>query len=1034
MKSFKKSNTSKKINYNSNEIETKKLQLINQKFEETIVKIADYLRHQEQNVNLAKLKEKKKDSTKIFKKKESKDKIDFNNEIFNLEIINYILNKPKKSPDDILIVKTFLSSMSFLSTIKGSFNIDKLLHSLSNYLKMEKKNKDTLIFRYGNKGNKFYVLIRGLASVLILKEIKVQICFKRYFLHLLLLKMIKEDELVKKTITANAKLKFHFDERDFDLYYEKMVNFVNKNMIDIINNKKELEEDDIKEKRKEFFMKKNSIAGQNNFMFNKNNRNMDIKKNNNNNNKRLTVKLKTARNFYQRNKLSSKSLPYKGEEEEKEEGENEEKEINYAMVDLPFFNLNDIKEIIHYYLHLKEKIESKPKNISVKDYINYTYLDSPLHKTLKNEELSKKDDLILFKYFEIIQKKAGESFGELALQKEDNKRTATIITITDCILGILSRNDYNSCLGDYEAKKRKNDINFIMSFSIFDKMNRIVFENRFFNFFTKENFVQGKEIIIQENKVDKVFFIMEGQFEIMTNLSLLNIYNLIYQKLKKKIPHENIMHKFPKEEYNLRLYISYNKDILGLEDCCFENNVSFITAKCLSDNGCAFTIKKSMLNEIRHKIPEIDYNIIKIKDEREKVMIDRLKNIYKRIIQSRNKSKKNNFNETQKTQDSFKYINYFFGINQGNKNNKVKTYRTKVSHHKRVRSALLLSMEKKTLKTFNEGELFNSSIPDKILTSRISSQRKINDTSKQTEDFQKEEIIPKKEIKINNNIDEKDNLVNSLKVKISEVIDSSLSKTKSNEQNIIVKQPNKLNENNNDNNQEKDFRIKSAINRIKVDEYSRFYNWIDSHKSSTKRISQQQIRNNRIIKHKSVIKRNSSEIYFSSFNKSRRKISIKSRPYSSINDNNKILIQKENNSAISRNISNFKSSYYKEIKIPNIPYLKSFYKNRSNKRRTSRAISPDLKSPRSIKGDLDAEKFLKKLLGTRYRDQFISYEEQKFNKLIENYDLQMKFLSKSKKAKINLKIEKIQKGFIKHKEEYKKINKKLRNINYILKN
>ena len=1033
MKSFKRSNTSKKFNNNnSDEIETKKLKLINEKFEETILKIADYLRHIDQNVNLPKLKEKNKDLTRIFKKKETKDDIDFNNEIFNLEIINYILNKNKKSPNDILIVKTFLSSMSFLKTIKGSFNIDKLLHSLSNYLKMDKKNKNTLIFRYGNKGNKFYILIKGLASVLILKEIKVQICFKRYFLHLLLLKMLKEDELVKKIITANAKLNYHFDERDFDLYYEKMVNFVNKYMINIINSKKQLEEDDIKEKSKEFFMKKNSIAAQNNFMFNKNKENMDIK---NNINKRLTVKLKTAKNFYQRNKLSSKLLAYKGEdeeEEEKEEEENEEKEINYAMIDLPFFNLNEIKEIIHYYLHLKEKIESKPKNISVKDYIKHTFLDSPLHKTIKNEEISKKDDLILFKYFEIIQKKAGESFGELALQKEDNKRTATIITITDCILGILSRNDYNVYLGDIEGKKRKNEINFVMSFSIFDKMNRIVFENRFFNFFTKEDFIQGKEIIIQDEKIDRVFFIMEGQFEIITNLSLLNIYSLVYHKLKKKIPHENIKSKFPKEEYNLRLYISHNKDILGLEDCCSENNVSFITAKCLSYNGCALTIEKSMLNEIRHKIPEIDKNLIKVKNAREKVMIDRLKNIYKRIIQSRNKNKKNNFNETAKTQDSFKYINYFFGINSGNINNKVNTFNTKVSHHKRVRSALLLSMEKKTLKTFNEGEFFNNSIQDKILTSRILSQKKINNTSKQTEDIQKEEIIPKNAMKINNNNAEKDNLANSLKVKISEVIDSSLSKTKSNEQNIIAKQSNKLNENINDNNQEKDLHIKSAINRMKVDEYSRFYNWIDNNKNFTKRISQQQIRNNRIIKHKSIIKRNSSETYFSSFNKSRRKISLKSRPCSSINENKIIL--KENNSAISRNINNFNSSIYKEIKISNIPYLKSFYRNRNNKKRLSRAISPDLKSPRSLKGDLDAEKFLKKLLGTRYREQFISYEEQKFNKLIENYDLQLKFLSKSKKAKINLKVEKIQKGFIKHKEEYKKIDKKLRNINYILKN
>ena len=85
-----------------------------------------------------------------------------------------------------------------------------------------------MLFRYGNKGNKFYVVLKGEVSVLILKEVRVNISFNRYFLHLLLLKMLKEDELLKKIITANSKIKYHFDERDFDSYYEKIVNFVNK--------------------------------------------------------------------------------------------------------------------------------------------------------------------------------------------------------------------------------------------------------------------------------------------------------------------------------------------------------------------------------------------------------------------------------------------------------------------------------------------------------------------------------------------------------------------------------------------------------------------------------------------------------------------------------------------------------------------------------------------------------------------------------------------------------------------------------------
>ena len=147
--------------------------------------------------------------------------------IFDFATIKYILNKPKRSADELLIIKTYLSTMSFLSTIKSPIGNDKLLFSLSIYLKSEKKSKNTILFRFGNKGNKFYIILEGEVSILILKERKEMISFKRYFLHLLLLKMLKEEELVKKTIIANSKMKYHFDDKDFDKYYEKIAKFAN---------------------------------------------------------------------------------------------------------------------------------------------------------------------------------------------------------------------------------------------------------------------------------------------------------------------------------------------------------------------------------------------------------------------------------------------------------------------------------------------------------------------------------------------------------------------------------------------------------------------------------------------------------------------------------------------------------------------------------------------------------------------------------------------------------------------------------------
>ena len=208
--------------------------------------------------------------------------------------------------------------------------------------------------------------------------------------------------------------------------------------------------------------------------------------------------------------------------------------------------------------------------------------------------------------------------------------------------------------------------------------------------------------------------------------------------------------KFPKNEFNLRLYISYNKDILGLDDFCYNGDISFITAKCTSDKGCAFTIEKSILNEIRHKIPEIDKNINIIKIEREKVMIDRLANIYNRIILSRNKNKKEKFKEDKKTQDSFKYLNYFFGINQGYRNKNIKKFTKRISPRKRIRSALLISRDKRI---FNEEEVIYKIQKDNnvsnIINSKYFPRIRLMDNSRWSASSQNEKINQKNEIKIN---------------------------------------------------------------------------------------------------------------------------------------------------------------------------------------------------------------------------------------------------------------------------------------------
>ena len=572
----------------------------------------------------------------------------------NYEIIQFILNKKKRTNEELIIIKTFLSTMKSLSLMINVTEPDKILFSLSMYLKLESKIRDSILFRYGDKGTKFYILLSGKVSILILKETRVEMSFLRYFLHLLLLKMMKEKELVKKTIAANYKQRNHLDEKTFEIIYGKIVKFVRKHFGKNAKKKEnELEEDSFDEseqvseieskkkfespikKKATFQLNYNDISNNYKFEVQDRIRVEEIKPLKSKLRKRMSIGIpSTSRN----NILEAAKL--------KSLNKNAYDEMNF-----PIFNkIEELKEIISYYLYLKAVLVNVRKDkISLKDYINNTYINSNFRKDLNEDDDVEEDQFTIYIYHEIAQKKKGDSFGELALQHEDSKRTATILATTDIILGYLSKNDYETCLNEIQLKRRRNEVNFIISFSIFDKMNWISFEKKYFNCFKREYFSQGETVLKQGEKISRIIFIMEGQFEITSSLSLDSLYKIIKQKTTTSFQKISL-NSINKKNF-LRLCISNNKDIIGLNDCSFlglhNEEISFINAICTSNKSVAFTLEKSVLDDLENKIGEIKQNLKKINIKREKVMIDRLTSIFDQLI--KNKKWKKMGNEKLKT-------------------------------------------------------------------------------------------------------------------------------------------------------------------------------------------------------------------------------------------------------------------------------------------------------------------------------------------------------------------------------------------------
>ena len=921
----------------------------------------------------------------------------------DINLIQYILNKSRRTDDDLLILKCFLTNMDFLSFLKIKGRNDKLMLSLSKYLKMESKPKNTILFRYGNKGTKFYIVFSGQLSVLILKEMKVNISYTRYFIHLLSLKILKEDGLLYKIISSNFGAN-RVDKDEFDYYYDRINKFVNKyfgkfsnknrfffpqenddeNLKTLFSNfnqrdhYKELfedldlvldselsssEEEEEREEKPKFLGKKNieiNIIK----MSNKKEKNIRKKKR-----KEILKKKPSLLRIYKINK-----------------------NLNYS--ELPIFQIEQkkVKLIVIFFIFCKELISNKKQFLSVDDYITFTFLNSPMHKSIKCEnDISESEEFYLFQYFEITKKKKGDTFGELALQHSDNQRTGTIITLSDTVLGYLTKNDYDLSLSNIELKKRKKDVDFIMSFSIFSKMNWFVLENKYFNFFKKEKFIQGDKIMIQGQKNQKLFFVMDGQYEISTVTNMNNIYAILKSKMGKNIDIKR--RNFNNKTYNVRLYISTHQDLLGLNDCCFHEDVSFVDATCISLESTVLTLEFSILKEIRQKSPEIEMDIKQFIDEKQSIMIDRLKSFYNKTLNKLEYLKKERNISSSISKNRKLKLNLNNKINENNFEEDNKNYNIKKSSNKK--KAKYLSSPIKSKANINLDNVNNYSNKNGNSFGKIYMNTEVKNLKMQNPKNNSMIINNKLDsfIKNNNkngfNTDRRKNKENedNIKNKINQIMKDKIFRTS--QKNRFILNSAKLNRISNNHSEKKLIELYSPINKIISKEYSKLFNWIESN-NNIKQSLKNKLRYNTENTSIEIDKSNSNNMT----NLLAQTISFKKKINKNIN------IRK-----ISQlNISRIKEKSRKNIIEKSYDYFlnDSFngYKNNNkiklfNKKKQNKKIN--IKKNIEFKNNLDyREKRLKRLfiqflnnaspLGNKSRKKINLKKEQRKSNIISNYE------------------------------------------------
>ena len=443
-------------------------------------------------------------------------------------IISYILSKSTRSKEDIYIVQVFLNSIPRFVNLFSQKHLDYIMLSLGLMLKHETKPKNSMIMRFGDKGNKCYIMLKGKAVVLLPKENVVHITIIDYMKVLINLKIMNEDELFIKTLNDNKAL-FKVNNQSFNALYQY-------------------------------------LQGDN-------------------------TKKDTLENFFTIKEIRILELYFK----------------SLSEIDFDDINSNEYMKMI-YPSFITESKDNKPT-----------------------------EEIIIYSYIPITTKKRGDIIGELALQQNNNKRTATIICTEDCIFGTLTRDGYNSIIKDIQWKKRKSIVNFLLSFQIFKGMNWNYFESKIFNYFKYETYEQGKEIIKQNQKGNTIYFVKQGCFEVSTYSSIQDIKSIIQSKSK-------LLQKSEQSEDNLikkviKISIINSQDVLGLSDYIY-NDKFFTTVTCISSTATVYSIGLEIVDKLCDKINTFKEHLYEFIKHKEDVIVQRLYSIYQYNYKKERKIKK----------------------------------------------------------------------------------------------------------------------------------------------------------------------------------------------------------------------------------------------------------------------------------------------------------------------------------------------------------------------------------------------------------
>ena len=397
--------------------------------------------------------------------------------------IQYILDKNKLYLNYVLILNQYLYLFPFLEifSLPESFiKTNDLFNNISLILKKENMPSNKIIYLNGQLGKKFYIILEGRVTLLEPVSFYIKTTYEKFYQYMEFLLLNNEYELIRYCFESNKR---NVNEKK-TLYKDKFYKFnelLDRNLISDV--KQDLIDDKTYIEKFENFIRENFEE------------------------KKILNETEKKKFEDMEKKEEEEEKKEKENEEEKEKIEDEETERRITGNDAE----NDRYEIL-------DKIRRKTRESIINFY----------KKRIKKKILEKEKVFVLWKYHnknKILKK--GDSFGEIALRKNDNKIKSTIITKADCVFCILERDEYRNLISEFVDNARRINIDSLMHSRLFYNYNSDLFNMHYYSYFIPIKKIKGDYIFRQKDIRRNIFFIKSGSVQIEYFSSLNDLDNIL---------------------------------------------------------------------------------------------------------------------------------------------------------------------------------------------------------------------------------------------------------------------------------------------------------------------------------------------------------------------------------------------------------------------------------------------------------------------------------------------------------------------------